>query len=385
MRKFAKIVGGVSWMSLLLAPAVAMAQVAVPQGGVTIDFATFTAAGFQASPTAGQLDSDEWSIVGFSDGTLAFGGTMTMGDYARGSSTGGVATSGIYAFLDGSDPMFGIQPSAADATPGALTLRLVNNTGQVLAGFQVSYNVLVLNNDGRSTSMDFSYSIDDLNYTAVPNIRVTSGQAADVGAVWTATPATTPVILSVPTDGMFYVRWVTNDVAGGGGRDELGIDDIVIVPDLSAGPDAGAADAGGDAGNAEDASTSGSDASAATDAATTEDGGADAAAAGGAGGAGAGGAPVAGTANAGAAGEAGGTMNNGGSAGDQAAGGNDPLGGGGGDAGVISTAGAASGASAGADGACGCTMVGAPTRSRWSLLALGLIGAWIVRRRKIIV
>jgi hypothetical protein len=383
MRRLLATVGSAAFF---LAPAAAMAQVAVPMGGVTIDFTGFTGAGFQPSPSAGQLDSDDWAIIGFSDGTLNFGGTMTTGDYARGSSTGGVTTPGIYGFLDGADPMFGIQPGNSDATPGALTLRVSNNTAQTLSGFQISYNVFVLNNDGRSSSVDFSYSNDDISYTGLPSLKVTSGQAADVSPAWAATAVSTPIAISLAPAGVAYLRWATNDVAGGGGRDELGIDDIVIAPVVAViGPDGGTgSDAGTIPSDGGDAAATGSTGSN-TDASVSMDGGAladgSAAPQGGAGG-------VGGMGNAGTAGAPQGGANpagagNGGSAGNAA--GSTGVGGIGDDAGGLgSDAGAPglTGGAAGDDGACGCTAVGIPTKSHWSLIAIGLFSAMLVRRRR---
>ena len=62
----------------------------------SIDFDGFTGTGFQSAPTTGQLDSDDWAVSGFSDGSFDFGGTGTSGDFARGTSDVGVVIGGIY-------------------------------------------------------------------------------------------------------------------------------------------------------------------------------------------------------------------------------------------------------------------------------------------------
>jgi len=45
-----------------------------------VNESVFDGSGFQATPSSGQLDSDAWSISGFSDGDLAFGGTQTTAE-----------------------------------------------------------------------------------------------------------------------------------------------------------------------------------------------------------------------------------------------------------------------------------------------------------------
>ncbi|MEM7054316.1 MAG: hypothetical protein AAF446_07170, partial [Pseudomonadota bacterium] len=83
------------------------------------DFSGFTGTGFDANPSAGQLDSDVFIVTGFNSGTLDFGGSATSGDFARGEASGGVTTGGIYAFdIGAGNRTFGIQPGGNDFTPG---------------------------------------------------------------------------------------------------------------------------------------------------------------------------------------------------------------------------------------------------------------------------
>jgi len=46
----------------------------------------------------GQLNSNSWVVLTLNSNNAAFGATETTGDMARGTSTGGVSTGGIYAF-----------------------------------------------------------------------------------------------------------------------------------------------------------------------------------------------------------------------------------------------------------------------------------------------
>jgi len=63
---------------------------------VTEGFDDFTASGFSPTPMIGQLCSNTFATSGWSDGSVAFGGTGTSGDFARGSTAGGVSSGGIY-------------------------------------------------------------------------------------------------------------------------------------------------------------------------------------------------------------------------------------------------------------------------------------------------
>jgi len=191
----------------------------------------FAGAGFQPSPSTGQLDSDAWAVTGWSDGALAFGGTRTTtSDYARGSVTAAVTTGGIYA-QGSTDRQLMIQPGGSDWAPGTLTLKIQNNTGFAMSTWNLGYELYVRNDQGRSNSFNFSYSTDDINYTSVTtgNFAYTSAAAADASPVWALiSTLSTSVNATVSNNGYLYIRWSGADVGGSGSRDEFGLDDIAI-------------------------------------------------------------------------------------------------------------------------------------------------------------
>jgi uncharacterized repeat protein (TIGR01451 family) len=195
------------------------------------DFTGFTGSGFDPNPGAGQLDSDAWIVTGLSDGDLSFGGSGTTGDYARGSSSGGVTTGGIYAFdTGGGNTILGVQPTGSDWTPGAFILRLQNDTGTTITQLDISYTVWVYNNESRANSLDFAYSSDNLTYTDVPALDFTTPEAADGSPVWTDTFRSTSISgVNIANGDYFYLRWRGDDVSGSGSRDEYGIDDIQVT------------------------------------------------------------------------------------------------------------------------------------------------------------
>ena len=217
----------------------AVAQFSVTDTSANIiNFNSFTGTGFAPTPSAGQLDSDTWSIAGF-DNNVVFGGTGASGDPARGTSTGGTNSGGVYAFeVAASDFALGVQPGTSDFTPGDFTFALTNNTGSTVTSFTVSYDVYIYNDQSRSNSLGFGYSTDDSTYTSVGSASVTSAEAADVSPAWVSSNQSFTISGITLTNGSnFFFQWTGNDVGGGGSRDEFAIDNLTfsaVVPEPSA-------------------------------------------------------------------------------------------------------------------------------------------------------
>lgn len=195
------------------------------------DFQTFAGAGFSPTPTAGQLDSDSWRVQGLSDGAASFGGLHTTGDFARGIDiNGGVSTGGIYALDTGdSNVILGVQPTADDFTPGTITLRIVNTTDSAIDNLSVGYDIFYNNDQGRSNSLDFAYSTDDLAYTNVAEAGFVTATTADVLGFQSINRTVTLTGLSILPGAEFYLQWQSNDIGGSGSRDEIGIDNITVT------------------------------------------------------------------------------------------------------------------------------------------------------------
>lgn len=190
----------------------------------------FNGTGFTATPTSGQLDSDAWASTGMSDGTLAFGGSMTSGDYAKETSTGGVVQGGFYAFeVASGNYALGVQPTGSDFNPGTITLRSQNQIGTTLTSAMVDYTVYVYNDSPRSNSFNFSYSDDDSSYTPVTTLNLSS-PATSSGTQWTAYRRSVLITgLNIAHEDFFYMQWNSADIGGTGTRDEFAIDDIQVV------------------------------------------------------------------------------------------------------------------------------------------------------------
>ncbi len=197
------------------------------------NFDGFTAAGFSPSPIAGQLNSNSWALTGFSDGILAFGGTRTTAstDYTRGTTTwGGASTGGLYSILGNSNIM--IQGTASDMTNGTVTMRIQNTSGSALNNFDVNYDIFSKNDQNRSTAVKFLYSNDDITYYRVPSLNYAT--VADSNGVLDSVNRTTTLTgFNVALGGYLYVRWNIIDNGGSGSRDEIGIDNVCIIPNTT--------------------------------------------------------------------------------------------------------------------------------------------------------
>lgn len=237
-----KVVTNLAAALLLAASASAQVIISASDTPVVIDFDStisgvsngqFAGSGFSPTPTAGQLDSDAWSMTGMSDGTLAFGGTGT-GDFARGITTGGVTTGGVYA-LGSSDFALMIQPGSTDWTPGTLVLKTQNAMGTAASKFSISYDLYVNNDQDRSNSFNFSYSLDGgANFITdgLSNALFTYTSTAPLDAsgwILVGTASASITLSSNLANGQdILFQWSGDDIGGSGSRDEFGVDNISV-------------------------------------------------------------------------------------------------------------------------------------------------------------
>lgn len=190
----------------------------------------FAGAGFQSAPTAGQLDSDAWAGTGMSDGAFAFGGTATIGDWARGAVSTPQSTGGLYSYGTTNRQLM-IQPIGADFAPGTLTLRIQNTTGSTVTSWALGYDLWVNNDQGRSNSFNLSYSTDNSSFSIIGLTGVsayTSIAAADLLGWHNVGTAADSVSATVANNGFLYMRWSGADVGGSGSRDEFGLDNVSV-------------------------------------------------------------------------------------------------------------------------------------------------------------
>ncbi|MEZ4920232.1 MAG: HYR domain-containing protein [Saprospiraceae bacterium] len=220
--------------TLLVFTSQASAQIcAAPELGcppVSIDFAGYEGAGITDIPAPNQLCSHTWVIEGLSDGAGTLGGMHTAGDFARGNTSGGVTTGGVYTLDNGA---LWLQPTDTDLTTGYVYLVLQNNTGNTVNSITLSYDILVLNDQNRASSFNVAYAtgpggVLPGSFTAVPALDYTTPEAATGFPIVTVPQTTTITGLGLADGNSLYLRWETDDVSGSGSRDEFGLDNIVV-------------------------------------------------------------------------------------------------------------------------------------------------------------
>jgi hypothetical protein len=230
MKKQLYWIGGMLATALLPAlPGIAQVSIPATATPVVVNFDGFAGTGFQASPDSAQLDSDDWASTGMSDGAMNFGDSKIIGDYARGTTAGGVSSGGFYALTYSGNVALMAQPTSSDFNPGTLTLRLQNNSGETIVELDADYDLVILNNEDRASSFNFSYSVDDATYTSVPALDYTSDLLRLVGPAIVVPRSTTITGLNVADGQFIYLRWNVADAGGAGSRDELGLDNISVT------------------------------------------------------------------------------------------------------------------------------------------------------------
>jgi hypothetical protein len=230
-------------MLFFTSPAWAQLSITSPNTATVINFdstvtgvenSAFAGSGFQSAPTAGQLDSDAWEVNGVGGGqSLAFGGTQT-GNFARGSSTGGVGNNfgGIYAFntstTSTANMSLGVKPDANDFEPGDIILRILNSAASAFDQFTISYNTYARNDQPGSFTDRFLYSSNNTAYTALPALDLTTPTTSTGSSFTLSSRSTTITGLNIAPGAFFYLEWNVFSAASGGG-DEIGLDDISVT------------------------------------------------------------------------------------------------------------------------------------------------------------
>jgi len=86
-----------------------------------------------------------------------------------------------------------------------------------------------MNDQNRSSSLNLSYSYDNINYFDVPVFDFASIEIADPFPSWGVTNKSGVISgFNIKTGSYLYLRWVTDDISGTGSRDELALDDITV-------------------------------------------------------------------------------------------------------------------------------------------------------------
>ena len=226
----------------------ASAQISLGTSPVTIDFDEFRGAGFAPSPADGQLNSSNYDVLGLSDGPAAgsaslFGDVQDAGDFARGTSAGGVTSGGVYAFeMSPGDFALGFQPTGSDFQEGVVNVLFENTTGSRITAISGQGTFMYYNDAPRSTGLGLGVIPGVvIDASGQETSRDTSNARLIVPELLTpedadATPAWTSVAFSGTAEGLniapgerFYLRFFSRDISGSGARDEIAVDDLVIT------------------------------------------------------------------------------------------------------------------------------------------------------------
>jgi hypothetical protein len=213
----------------------------------TESFGSFAGAGFAPLPTAAQLDSDVWRVVGLSDNANpAFGGTYTSGDFARGRINGSADPTGGGVYSPSANGALILQPTGSDFEgAGFIEARVLNSAGSAAERFDLAFDWAYRNSGDRSSALTLSYSTDGLTYIAVDSAGFTTPTVRDATTAATFAGeriAVTLTDLIVADGGYLYLRWSNPTSSGGGSRDEIGIDNVTVDATKSDAVTAGVAD-----------------------------------------------------------------------------------------------------------------------------------------------
>jgi hypothetical protein len=210
---------------------------------VSENFDGYRGNGFAPNPGAGQLDSDTYRAVGFSNVDGVFGGTFTSDAFARGTSSGGVTTGGTYAFdIGGSDYTLGVQPTDEEFTPGALTIKVTNQTGVDLNFLRITADALIYNDTDASTTWTFGGALFDAEANYGIYETLVSPAAADSAPAWESTSIGGLIDLqllggNLANENDFFIQVANEDLAALGDRDEFALNNLRITGYVTAIPE----------------------------------------------------------------------------------------------------------------------------------------------------
>lgn len=207
------------------------------------------------SPAVGQLNAASWSFV--ADGAGApndFSSNFIPHGNGQGVSNGvGVTTSGWYAFNvpdeTSVDPAattrtLGWQSNNDFTTPGSVTLRLTNITGNNLLDYRISFKVWERNSSNVSNRVRvfISQTNDGTagSYVAVGAATThTSVATQDAipqwrGTLYAFTARSVIGTLNTAPGQSLFIRFYLDHNSGAGEGDEMALDDISIIPSTTA-------------------------------------------------------------------------------------------------------------------------------------------------------
>lgn len=175
----------------------------------------------------GKQDSVPVGFLVSADSKASIGTNDYLGVHCGGTTEGG-----CYAWqIASNNYALGYQPTADEFTPGYFMLVISNGTDTVVRRAELSYEIIYLNNAGRSSSLDLDFSIDGVKFYRLPQLRFCTPEAASPAPAWTTVSRAISVLLprEILPAGRLWIRWSGDDAGGAGSRDEYGIDNVRIT------------------------------------------------------------------------------------------------------------------------------------------------------------
>src|SRR5215831_944283 len=175
-----------------------------------------------------------------------FGAALTATDFVGGANLSTGAVNGIYNFgsgttTTGADRAVGFVSSGSGAQSGNLYVQLVNNTGALLTGLQLSYSVekYRMGINPAAFRIQLFYSLDGAKWLSAGDSFQTSFPAdgGTLNSGFTPAPGTTVTVsnqnlsVAIPDGSNFYLAWNYSVASGSttSNAQALAIDDISIL------------------------------------------------------------------------------------------------------------------------------------------------------------
>ncbi len=183
-----------------------------------------------SSPGSNMLDADAWAFAAdgaVSGSAASFPGSLTANfdmTISSGNSTNGWGMANI-----SSDRELAIFPTGSYATPGSVTLKVINKTGYALNELVISYNIRSYNDQAMASKVEFWHSPSNTenSYAIVNSATFVSTPTANL-TFESASPSVSISGLNVANNSSYYLRWFFDDFSGTGSRDEFYLDDISV-------------------------------------------------------------------------------------------------------------------------------------------------------------
>jgi hypothetical protein len=167
------------------------------------------------------------------------GGTNALGFQA---SSGSPATGGRYNWgtTGGADRALGVMTSGTYASPNSVIGFYRNTNASNLVQLSISYNLERYRINTANASVQFYYSTDGTNWTAVAAGDIAAATIGTGASAYGYGPQATFSVasfniaaLNIPTNGNIYLRWNLNTT--GGSSQGIGIDDVSVTASFAGG------------------------------------------------------------------------------------------------------------------------------------------------------